>query len=74
MEEWIDNSRTVIEFVVSKTGKIKNVEAREKYKGTALSDSLIKVIERMPDWIPGKQSGENVDVVYTIPLHIHLKQ
>ncbi|MDU1891713.1 MAG: hypothetical protein E6767_13580 [Dysgonomonas sp.] len=67
----MENSRTVIRFVVSKTGEIKNIQpAKEYYKGTILTDSYINIIKQMPRWIPGKQDGKEVDVYYLLPAHI----
>lgn len=64
--------RIILRFIISKTGKIKNIE-KVKDTGESLADSLIKVIEKMPDWNPGKQNGKAVDVFYTLPIQIHLR-
>lgn len=63
--------RTAVRFVVSKTGDVKDVvPAMDRYKGFAVTDSLISVVKRMPRWIPGRQRGEAVDVYFTLPMQI----
>jgi len=67
----MDNLKTVVRFTISKTGELRDIEpAKPQYKGTILTDSLTSVIKRMPRWIPGKQNGKNVNVYFTIPLHV----
>lgn len=64
--------RATIRFVVTKTGEIGETKA---IRGDSIMcDSLMSVIKRMPRWIPGKHEGKNVDVYFTLPMHIHLKQ
>ncbi|MFT4223798.1 energy transducer TonB [Dysgonomonas sp.] len=64
-------TKTVVRFTITKTGEIKDVQpAMDKYKDLVLTDSLIAIIKRMPNWNPGKHNGKTVDVYYTIPLHI----
>jgi protein TonB len=70
-----ENTSTAIRFVVTRTGTIRDIEpTQDRYKGTILTDSLTSVIKRMPRWIPGKQNGVNVDVYFTLPLHVNLKR
>lgn len=71
-EEYAIQSRIVLRFVISKKGKIKDIE-KVKDMGNPLADSLIKVVKMMPDWNPGKQNGKAVDVYYTLPMLIHLR-
>ncbi len=45
----LDNLSTKIQFVVTKTGEIKDIKVMKlQYEGTILTDSLISVIRRMP--------------------------
>ena len=61
--------RVTCEFIVEKTGKISNVKILKK-SDPALDKEAIRVLESMPDWIPGKQNGVPVRVKYTIPINI----
>ena len=36
--------------------------------GEAFNNEVIRVLKKMPKWIPGKTHGENVSVFYTIPV------
>ena len=36
--------------------------------GEAFNKEVVRVLKKMPDWIPGKAKGENVPVYYTIPV------
>lgn len=65
--------RVTIRFTVLRNGKIRNIEVLRD-KDRPLADSLIKVVSQMPDWTPGKQNGIPVNVYYTLPINIHLKQ
>ena len=60
-----------LKFVVDKTGKVAQTEI---IRGVhpLLDQEAIKVIENMPEWIPGKQSGKPVDVSMSIPIMFQL--
>ncbi|MDH6309881.1 hypothetical protein M2451_002252 [Dysgonomonas sp. PFB1-18] len=72
IEETGIQGRATVRFIVTKTGEIKNVKAIRGY--SAMCDSLVSVIKRMPHWIPGKQNGETVNVYYTLPMNINLRR
>jgi TonB family protein len=59
--------RVVVRFIVSHTGKVENVEVVRSLN-PACDAEAIRVVEAIPDWIPGKQNGEAVDVYYTLPI------
>lgn len=56
-----------IKFVVGYDGKLKGFQIMED-GGDAYNKEVIRVLKRMPEWIPGKANGENVSVYYTIPV------
>jgi protein TonB len=56
-----------IKFIVGYDGKLKGFETIED-GGEAFNKEVIRVLRKMPDWIPGKARGENVSVYYTIPV------
>ena len=61
----------VVDFVIKSTGEVKEVKiARGVHP--ALDAEALRVIRLMPDWTPGKQQGEAVDVSYTIPIQFKL--
>jgi len=61
----------VVNFVIKSTGKVEDVKV---VRGVhpALDAEAQRVITNMPDWLPGKQHGEAVDVSYTIPIQFKL--
>ena len=56
-----------ITFVVGYDGKLKGFKVLED-GGTPYNNEVIRVLKKMPEWIPGKANGENVSVYYTIPV------
>lgn len=45
----------------------------EKSVHPSLDKEAIRLVKLMPKWIPGKQRGKAVRVVYTLPIHFSLK-
>lgn len=60
----------IVVFVVSKTGKINNVRVTEPVH-PILDTEAVRVVSSMPDWIPGKQNGTPVDVIYKLPINFN---
>ncbi len=68
--ESLDEGQTIsvkIRFVVGYDGKLKGFEIVED-GGSAFNREVIRVLKKMPDWIPGKTKGQNVSVYYTVPV------
>jgi len=59
--------RVSVRFVVDKTGKIDKVEI---LKGVSVNcdKEAMRVVKMMPNWIPGKNNGEPVNVYFTLPI------
>lgn len=66
------HGRVTVRFVVSKTGEITNIELLKGISPTCDKEA-IRVIKSMPKWIPGKQSGNPVQVYFTMPIVFKLK-
>jgi len=56
-----------VQFVVGFDGKLKSFTVLED-GGDEFNHEVIRVLKKMPDWIPGKSQGQNVSVYYTIPV------
>jgi protein TonB len=56
-----------IKFVVGYNGKLQSF-VTVLDGGDAYNKEVMRVLKKMPDWIPGKSKGENVSVFYTIPV------
>ncbi len=54
-------------FVVGFNGKIQSFTTIQD-GGQEFNNEVIRVLKKMPVWIPGKSKGQNVSVYYTIPV------
>ena len=64
--------RVIVMFVVKKDGSIsdvKTVRGVDPY----LDKEAVRVIAAMPQWKPGKQRGENVNVRFSVPVMFRLQ-
>jgi periplasmic protein TonB len=66
------SGRVLVRFVVNADGKVSNVEI---VRGIAYGcdEEAKRVIENMPDWIPGMQNHKNVRVYMTLPINFKLQ-
>lgn len=62
----------MVEFVISKTGEIKNAKVVRSIC-PSLDKEALRVINSMPNWIPGKNKNQPVNVGYTLPIKFSLK-
>ena len=62
-----ENVSVKVKFVVDYTGKLKSFITVQD-GGDAYNKEVVRVLKKMPDWIPGKTNGENVSVYYIIPV------
>lgn len=60
-----------LSFIVSKTGKIVDVEILRGIDQSCDAEAL-RVLKMMPDWLPGKQNGMPVSVAFTLPVTFQL--
>jgi protein TonB len=56
-----------IRFVVGYDGKLKSFQTVED-GGAVFNNEVLRVLKRMPVWIPGRSNGEKVSVYYTSPV------
>lgn len=61
----------IVSYVVSSTGKVEDVKV-VRGLSPELDAEAMRVVGKMPDWIPGKQRGMAVDVKYTLPITFRL--
>jgi len=65
--------KVYVNFMVSKTGAVSDVKVA-KSADLLLDKEAARIIQSMPNWNPGKQHGEPVEVLYTLPVDFHLPQ
>ena len=63
--------RVVVQFVVSKTGKITDPTIARSVS-PELDAEAIRVVKAMPNWKPGTQRGQAVNVKFNIPISFRL--
>ena len=59
--------RVVLQFVVDKQGKVTDIQVLQGIT-PELNQAAIDVVRALPDWNPGMQDGEPVNVKYTLPI------
>lgn len=59
--------RVIVRFVINKKGKVQNAEILRE-PGGGLGKEVLRVVNKMPLWTPGKQGLRNVKVQYTMPV------
>jgi TonB family protein len=64
--------RVIVKFVVNETGAITNAEIVRSLDSLADAEAL-RVVNSMPNWIPGKQNGKEVPVYYVLPILFKLQ-
>jgi TonB family protein len=64
--------KVFVSFIVDKSGQITNAKiARGVHP--ALNKEALRVINSLPNWEPGKQRGQAVNVSYTVPINFTLQ-
>ena len=67
------SGRVVVQFVVSKTGAIENVQV-VRGRHPALDKEALRVVKAMPNWNPGRNNGQPVKVTYNLPVTFRLQK
>lgn len=65
------HGKVFISFVVSADGSVKDAKVARGIDSSIDMEAL-RVVNSLPRWKPGTQSGEAVDVAYTIPINFEL--
>ena len=58
--------RTAVQFKIDKQGNVVDVRARADFP--EIEKEAIRVVENLPQMKPGKQRGEPVGVLYSLPI------
>jgi periplasmic protein TonB len=56
-----------VKFVVDYDGKLQSF-VTVKDGGEEFNKEVVRVLKKMPNWVPGKTNGQNVSVYFTIPV------
>jgi TonB family protein len=60
-------------FVINKEGKVENPEILRGI-GYGLDQEALKVMSKSPDWIPGTQNGQAVNVRMRLPINFKISE
>ena len=63
----------VIRFIIDKDGVIKDAEILREI-GAGCGEEAKRVIEMMPNWVPGEQFGKPVPVYFNLPIKFGLEK
>lgn len=61
-----------VSFVINSNGYVDNVKVTAPKYGESLKKEAIRIVSLLPDFIPGKQNGESINVEYTFPMNFTL--
>ena len=59
--------RVVVAFIVERNGKLSSMRVVKSVNPT-LDKEALRIVNLMPNWIPGKQNGRTVRVKYIMPV------
>jgi protein TonB len=62
----------VLQFVVEKDGSIDNIKILNPVRD-GCTEEAIRVVKSMPKWMPGKNHGEPVRVLFNLPVKFTIK-
>ena len=65
--------KVILNFVVEKDGSLSDIRVLRGID-PLLDEEAVRVVKRMPRWIPGKNKGEIVRARFTLPVAFQLKQ
>jgi len=64
--------RVISQFVVNSDGRISDIKIIRSLD-PFLDAEVVRVIETMPKWIPGKKNGEAVNAQFTLPVRFQIE-
>lgn len=62
------NGRVFVSFVIDKDGKVISPKIVKSLNSECDAEAL-RVITKMPDWIPGEKNGQKVAVKFALPVN-----
>jgi TonB family protein len=67
------DGRVICSFIIDKEGKVTEPHVVQSSGTQSLDEEAVRLVSLMPNWKPGKDKGEPVSVLYTIPVLFKLK-
>jgi hypothetical protein len=63
--------KIVLKCIVDKTGKLSNIEIAADSTDEKCREGLIRSLESLPAWTPGRHKGKPVCVRMVMPMYVH---
>lgn len=63
------NGKVIVSFIIEKDGSIGDIKVIKDI-GFGTAEEAIRVLQKCPKWIPGSINGQNVRVLYSLPINI----
>lgn len=63
-----------VRFIIDKNGEVKNIKTLGPRNGGLLNKEAIRVVSKLPQFIPAKKDGGRVSVKYGFPISFALEQ
>lgn len=67
------DGRVTCSFIIDKEGKVTEPHVVQSSGTQSLDEEAVRLVSLMPNWKPGKDKGEPVSVLYTIPVMFKLQ-
>ena len=67
-DTWGTPENVMIHFVIDANGKVKDIVCTRGDDSN--SDEAVRVIGKLPDFVPGRYNGKDVSTRYSLPIAI----
>jgi TonB family protein len=61
-------AKVIVQFIINQEGKVTDLRAKSPKGAELLEAEAIRVIKKLPKFIPGKQRGRVVNTSYAVPI------
>lgn len=63
-----ENGNVYVQFIIDANGAISDVKILRGISAS-LDAEAIRVVRKMPNWIPAEKNGQKIKVDYNLPIH-----
>ena len=63
-----------VRFIIGKDGNVSNFKVKGPENGELLEKEAIRMVSKLPKFIPGKHDGKDANVEYYIPIKFNLQE
>ncbi|MGQ1909771.1 TonB family protein [Marinifilum sp. RC60d5] len=67
--KYLTGTRCFVSFVVNKKGEVVKAKVTRGTRNKEIDAIALRIVNSLPIWKPGKQSGQKVSVSYTVPIY-----